>query len=251
MTPATEAMQATENTGETKAVRLAKRVREMRAHWRTAAEGISAAAQSRSKAQGDRLFVALVEETSPSLAKLARAYFHDESLIEDGVREQITALYEALNDLSGSGSAQGWENPKAFWKCLKRQASNLFIRRLQRDYARNDSEAPEVRSDDTLLTAELPDTQSEEVLLGLLESDALQQLLAAIPDKRHVTALILTAQGMPHHQIAQWLGCSLKSVYNYEQKGRRAALALAEKRYQAAGEYDDWLALPSRTDTAE
>ncbi len=233
-----------ENT-QNKAAACTKLVRAMRSHWQReadAGEGDPAAAR-REKERGDHLFEELMEAITGSLCKLAYAYLHDTGLIEDGVRELTVVLYQKLRDLSGSPSAQGWENPKTFWTCLDRSTKNLFLRHVQRAYGRKLTEKTTTAESETeadpVEAAADPDAESP--LRALLEDDALRSLLVAIPDERYRLALILDVMGTPHEEIARRLGVkSLKTVYNYIERAKRDALAWTRQRYELHGEFGDW-----------
>lgn len=257
---------------EKKATVCARKVAEMRGFWQQEVQALESgdvAAAKRFKASGDRIFVEVTDLVKDALARLAFAYLHEDSLKQDGVQELTLELYQLWHDLSRSNSAMSWEQPEKFWTCLKNRANNLFIRHVQGDYGkqlvkeRDNPEAPSRRleqregdlastgndSEEAHPVTDSVDKDAEKPLHALLQTAALESMLAAIKNDAHRRALLLSVSDLTRPQIAEELGVkSVETVYNYIKRAKKEALLWAKEHYAANGEYDDWFGGSGGTD---
>lgn len=233
----------------------------MRSHWHKESSlrgEDNEAGADREKERGDQVFSALIADSERLLTQYARNYFdRDDSLVTDGVQELVVALYQELRNLSGSVHAVLWET--RYGLCLWSLAYTLFTRKIQKQYGKGrqdpDPDAPdkerpyiEQKQSDFLTDdsdfdpiGSAPDIESADTIPRLLQSAELRALLAAIPNVAQREALWLSCLGWKQERIAERLGCSVKTVYNWIAKATAFAAAWAQKRYQTHGEFSDWL----------
>jgi RNA polymerase sigma factor (sigma-70 family) len=159
----------------------------------------------------------------PRMLAFARRMLGDAAEAEDVAQEAMLRLWRM---------APGWRSGEAqvsTW--LWRVVANLCTDRLRR------------RRGVGLDTVPDPEDPAPTALQGLLAADraaALEQALAALPERQRQAVVLRHLEGLPNPEIAEIMGIGVEAVESLTARGKRALAARLSGQRQALGyDHDD------------
>lgn len=159
----------------------------------------------------------------PRMLAFARRMLGDAAEAEDVAQEAMLRLWRM---------APGWRSGEAqvsTW--LWRVVANLCTDRLRRRRGVGLDSVPD------------PEDPGPTALQGLLAADraaALEQALAALPERQRQAVVLRHLEGLPNPEIAEIMGIGVEAVESLTARGKRALAARLSGQRQALGyDHDD------------
>lgn len=147
-------------------------------------------------------FTALYDALSPGLVRYARSLVREEAIAYDLLQEAFVRLWERRLTLDPDRSVKA---------LLFRMVYHMALKQLERDHRSQSLDATRDISGEAQVT--LPKTTSE------LDADRLKALLErlihAMPERRREVFRLSRFAGMTHHEIAEVLDISPRTVNNH------------------------------------
>ena len=183
--------------------------------------GLDDHALLRRAAEGDeRAAALLVDRLGPRLlASVARLLGGDRAEAEDVVQEAFVRLWRkgAEWDVGGAAAPGTW---------LHRVAANLALDRRRRAGARWDA-LDEAHADDA--------PGAEARLMAGARAQALEEALAALPERQRVAVVLRHVEGYANPEIAAMMGIGVEAVESLTARGKRRLGVLLGPRKEELG----------------
>ncbi len=154
--------------------------------------------------RADASFVALVEEYSAAVYRLARSVVRDPALADDVTQDTFIAVWKHLEEFRGDGSMRGW---------VLRIAHNTAVSTLRRvkDTATDPSMLPDASEPITV----------NRVVEGRVAMEALSDALGELDGLSRAIVVLREVEGLSYDDIAEALGVPIPTVKTRLLRSRR------------------------------